>query len=255
MSSVVKSEERAELHDDTLFSQPKGTHLGECPLCFLPLQINATKSMFKTCCSALICMGCVYADLMSNIRANDEEKARKCQFCREPANDDENEKRTMKRVKANDPAAMREMGQDRYHEGDYDSALEYYTKAAQLGDLTAHYKLGMMYDTGEGVEKDEEKSVHHWEKAAIGGHPYARHNLACIEEESGNTVRAVKHFIIAANLGFDHSMKALWTHYSDGNITKEDLDATLRTHQAALDGMKSEQRDAADVAFQGCKGR
>ena len=38
-------------------------------------------------------------------------------------------------------------------------------------------------------------------------------------------------------------MKELWGHYSDGNITKEDLDATLRAHQAALDGMKSAQRD------------
>jgi len=41
-------------------------------------------------------------------------------------------------------------------------------------------------------------------------------------------------------------MKELWKHYSHGNITKEDLDATLRSHQAALDAMKSEQRDIAD---------
>ena len=42
-------------------------------------------------------------------------------------------------------------------------------------------------------------------------------------------------------------MKALWKHYSLGNITKEDLDTTLRTHQAALVAMKSEQRDSAEV--------
>jgi predicted secreted Zn-dependent protease len=59
----------------------------------------------------------------------------------------------------------------------------------------------------------------------------------------------VKHFIIAANLGSEESMKALWTYYSVGCITKEDLDATLRTHQAALDAMKSAQRDEADVAY------
>jgi hypothetical protein len=50
------------------------------------------------------------------------------------------------------------------------------------------------------------------------------------------------HFIIAANLGFDESMKCLWDHYSAGNITKEDLDATLRSHQVAMDAMKSAQR-------------
>jgi hypothetical protein len=66
--------------------------------------------------------------------------------------------------------------------------------------------------------------------------------------------RSVKHLIIAANLGDEDSMKVLWKHYSGGNITKEELDATLRAHHAALDGMKSEQRDAADVAFQIIKG-
>jgi TPR repeat protein len=90
--------------------------------------------------------------------------------------------------------------------------------------------------------------VYHYEKAAIGGHPWARHNLACIEEDNGNMERAVKHFIIAANPGDEDSMKLLWQHYSAGNITKEDLEATLRTHQAALDAMKSAQRDAAERA-------
>jgi hypothetical protein len=50
----------------------------------------------------------------------------------------------------------------------------------------------------------------------------------------------------AANLGDEESMKALWKHYSCGNITKEDLEATLRTHQAAIDAMKSEQRKEAE---------
>jgi TPR repeat protein len=149
----------------------------------------------------------------------------------------------MKRVKANDPAAMSHVGRERYIEGDYDGAFDYLAKAAELGDLNAHYHLGLMYWNSQGVEKDEEKVVHHWEKAAMGGHPEARHNLGCIEQ---NAERAVKHFIIAANLGLQDSMKALWKHYSLGNITKEDLEATLRTHHAAIDEMKSEQRDAAE---------
>jgi TPR repeat protein len=91
-----------------------------------------------------------------------------------------------------------------------------------------------MYHKGKGVERDEGKAVYHWEKAAIGGHPDARHNLGCYEERHGNTAeRAVKHFIISAKLGYDNSMKSLWGHYSLGNITKEDLDTTLRAHQAA----------------------
>jgi TPR repeat protein len=130
----------------------------------------------------------------------------------------------------------------------YGSAFEYLSKAAELGDVDAHYRLGIMYRQGIGVEKDEEKEVYHDEKAAIGGHPTARHNLAAIEERKGNIKRSVKHLIIATKIGSDISMKVFWKHYSCGNITKEDLDATLRAHHAAIDEMKSTQRDAAEAS-------
>ena len=112
--------------------------------------------------------------------------------------------------------------------------------------MDSHYQLGILYWNGKGVEKDEEKAIYHYEKAAIGGHPIARHNLDCNEGRNGNIERAVKHLVIAAKLGHEGSMKKLWKCYSDGNITKENLDATLRTHQAAIDATKSAQRDAAE---------
>ena len=95
------------------------------------------------------------------------------------------------------------------------------------------------------MKKDKEKAVYHYEKAAMGGHPTARYNLGCHEGNIGNIERAVKHFTIASNLGHDKSMKALWKQYSAGNITKEDLEATLRSHQAAIDEMKSPEREAS----------
>ena len=230
-----------EMHDKKLFNQPDGSHLGECPICFLPMPIDPQKTTFKSCCSKIICDGCRYVHRISN-------GGDRCPFCRElvPSNE-EYDKRIMKRVKAHDPAALRQMGTKRYHEGDVDTAVEYWTKAAELGDMDAHYQLGHSYGEGDVVEKDAEKEVYHYEKAAMGGHPYARHNLGCIEHENGNMERAVKHFIIAANLGDDESMKMLWAQYSDGNITKEDLEATLRTHHVAIDAMKSPEREAAEA--------
>jgi hypothetical protein len=247
-----ESNERAdELHDKKLFTQPEGTHRGECPICFLPLPIDRKKSMFYSCCSEIICKGCIYANTMNN--KHDIVKAKRCPFCREPVKDDENKKRTMKRVKANDPAALRQKGMEYYQNKEYDAAFEHLTKAAELGNDDAHYQLGLLYRDGEGVEEDEEKAVYHWEKAAIAGHPQARHNLGYYEEENGNMERAVKHFIIAANLGYDYSMKELWKHYSGGTITKENLDATLRTHQAAIDAMKSSDRDTAEAVLKNIK--
>ncbi len=106
-----------------------------------------------------------------------------------------------------------------------------------------------MYYSGEGVEKDYENTIYNWEKAAIGGHPTARYNLACHEGGNGNFERAVKHYIIAAKLGHEKSMKALWKYYAQGTISKEKLDATLRAHQSAIDATKSAQRDAAEAYY------
>ena len=235
----------AELHDKKLFTQPDGNYRGDCPICFLPMPLGKGKSTFYSCCSEYTCRGCEY------VQAIGSNGDRRCPFCREPPSSaEENKKRKMKRRKANDPAAMLQMGSDCYIEGDYDAAVEYYTKSAELGDPHAHYNLGCMYYEGKCVEKDYGMAIYHWEKAAIVGHPEARYNLGVIEEAmNGNVERSVKHFIIAANIGYEKSMKQLWTQYSAGNMTKEDLEATLRTHQAAIDATKSPEREAAEQSW------
>jgi hypothetical protein len=236
---------KAEIHDKELFEQPEETCFGECPLCFLPMPLDHEKSIFYSCCCRLVCKGCEIANLISG-------GGGRCPFCREPAvkGNGENDKRVMERVKVNDPNALSKMGLRRIQEGDYETSIEYYTKAAELGAPIAHFQLGCLYYSAEGVEKDEEKGIYHWERAAIGGHHSARHNLACVEEKNGNIERAVKHLIIAANLGCEDSMKDLWQHFSAGNITKEELESTLRTHKAAIDATKSDQRDAAETYYQ-----
>ncbi len=232
-----------ELRDKKLFTQPDSSCFGECPICFLPMPLDMGQSIFYSCCSKIICKGCEYAHHKSNGRS-------KCPFCREPTPDkEEYDRRRMKRIEANDPAAMFQVGVERRCEGDYDTALGYFTKAAELEDVEAHFDLGFMYAKGQGVEKDEEKEVYHYEKAAIGGHPIARHNLGCIEERNGRDDRAVKHWIISAKLGDTVSMKGLWGVFREGNITKEDLEATLRAHHAAIDATKSPQREAAEAFY------
>ena len=241
-------EKRADkLHEKRLFTQPDGTHLGECPICFLPMPLQKEKSAFASCCGQLICKGCGVFHMASN--KHDIVKASRCPFCRTPGTDkEEYEKRKKERIEANDPAVLSKKGEECFDEGDYDKALQYWTKAAELGNAEAHFKLGSIYMDGEGVEKDMGKAAYHWEKAAIGGHPNARYNLAIVEAKNDNTERAVKHLIIAANLGHDKSMKALLPSYKAGYITKEQYGATLRTHQAAVDATKSSQREAAERA-------
>jgi tetratricopeptide (TPR) repeat protein len=238
-------EKRAgELRDEILFKQPESSHWGDCPICFLPLALDPKKSMMMDCCSKLICDGCDYAN---SIRERERKIEHKCPFCRHPIpkSEEEADRNRMKRVEANDPVALRIVGKRRYNEGDYESAFEYWIKAAELGDVAAHYELSVMYHEGEGVEKDEKKKVYHFEEAAIGGHDFARYYLGAIEYENGNHERAVKHFIIAAKLGDDDSLDALKEGYKKGIVSKEDFAAALRGHQAAVDATTSPQREAA----------
>jgi hypothetical protein len=238
----------AELRDEILFRQPESSNLGDCPICCLPIPLDAQKSTLMACCSKMICDGCLHADKLRQFGLETPQQP-SCAFCREPLpkTEEEVDAMVMRRVEKNDPVAMRQTGGKRDREGDYSCAFEYYTKAAELGDADAHHNLSLMYHLGQCFEKDEKKKVYHLEEAAIGGHVDARHNLGCYEERNGRMERAVKHFIIAASMGHEGSMKALWKYHARGLVEKEDLAATLRAHQAAVDATKSAQREQAEV--------
>eukprot|EP00984_Skeletonema_dohrnii_P021857 scaffold11034_cov155-Skeletonema_dohrnii-CCMP3373.AAC.7 len=240
-------ERAAELRDEILFKQPERTHVGDCPICFLPLPLDKQKSMMNSCCSKIICKGCVYADMIREKQRADYS----CPFCRKMIPDTEREqyKDVRKRAAANDSFAMILLGVRCYSKGDFRGAFKHYEKAADLGDVDAHYHLSLLYLMGEGVEKDEEKRAYHLEEAAIGGHPEARYHLAAIEQQNGRVERKVKHLIIAANLGHSNSIQALKTCYKDGNVSKEEFAAALRGHQAALNATKSPQREAGEKAL------
>jgi tetratricopeptide (TPR) repeat protein len=238
----------AELRDRDLFTLPDSSCYGECPICCLPQPIDPTKSALMSCCSQLICIGCVYANGNREIEAGLEHR---CAFCREPRTKSKEKlnKKRMKRVKKNCPVAIREVGKGHGHEGDYKTALRYLTKAAELGDAAAHFNLSIIYQNGHVVEKDSKKEVYHLEQAAIGGHPTARYNLGIEEWNNGRFERAKKHFIIAANLGYHDSLKELRVLHTNGHASKEDYSNALRAYQAAVEATKSSDREEAEEAL------
>jgi hypothetical protein len=238
----------AEIKDDRLFRQPDESYLGECPICCLPMPLDLDKSRLNPCCCKRICDGCAHANQQ---RERGQGLEQRCAFCREelPKNQEEAHQKLMERAKANDPVAFSEMGKKCDREGDHEGAVEYYTKAAQLGDIEAHFNLSIMYQLGEGVEKDPKKSVYHWEEAAIGGHPNARFNLGAYEGNNGRKERAMEHFIIAAKLGYDEALEEVKKCFMKGYGSKDDYAAALRGHQAAVDATKSEQRETAEEYY------
>jgi TPR repeat protein len=235
----------AEIRDVQLFTQPDESCYGECPICCLPLPIDLSKSGIYACCSQRICNGCAHANI---IHEREQGLQHKCLFCREPVptTDEGCDKNRMKRAKANDPLALFYIGQKCDNEGNYEEAFKYYTKAAALGNADAHYNVSVMFRGEGGVEKDKKKEMHHLEEAAMGGHPIARYNRGLHEWWDGRLERAVKHFIIAAKLGHDGALDAVTKRFERGIVSKDDYEAALRGHQAAVDATKSQQRDAAE---------
>ena len=61
--------------------------------------------------------------------------------------------------------------------GDYVTAVHEYKKAAEQGDISAQIMLGLMYDLGEGVLKDDKEAVKWFRLAAEQGDADAQSNL------------------------------------------------------------------------------
>ncbi|MBQ7619925.1 MAG: sel1 repeat family protein, partial [Treponema sp.] len=52
---------------------------------------------------------------------------------------------------------------------DFTKAAEYLTKASDLGNAYARYKLAQMYENGTGIEANKEKAMELYQLAADGG--------------------------------------------------------------------------------------
>ena len=236
----------AELHDEALFRHPPSQE--ECSICFLKLPIiEAGKIMYKPCCGKFLCSGCMYAAVKQ-----DDKKEYLCPFCRTPSSRsiDEEMQRLERRMKLNDPEAINIMGHS-YLVGkfglqeDTDKAQELFHKAAEYGSMCANYYLGGMHCHGDGVQRDTTKANHYWELAAMAGHAQARYYLGDMEDREGNYDRAMKHYMISANVGDDASLSMVKTGYVRGLVTKDKFAQTLRAHKESQDELKSEWRDKA----------
>jgi len=198
-------------------------------------------------------MGCYYAPVYDNQGKKVDNK--KCPFCRTPPPNTNGEgmERYKKRVEANDPIAIYNLGCD-YREGtngypqDYTKAFEYWHRAGELGHSMAYCNIGYAYNNGEGVGVDYKKATHYYEVAAMMGDEMARYNLGATEQNSGNMDRALKHYMIAVRGGKSNSLETIQKMYKLGYATREDYTIALRSYQQYLGEIKSRQRDEAAAA-------
>ena len=244
----------AELHDEALFKEPPVRE--DCPICFLPLPIDARQIQFKSCCGKIICGGCTYI-----MAIEDMKKGKKkvdwgmCAFCRTltPSSGKETVERLKRQIEKGNASALYNFASC-YASGiygmpqDWAKANELLLKAGELGCAEAYSKLGYSYEYGRGVEADKKKAKHYYEIAAMKGDEHARHNLGALEGKACNFQRRYKHYVIAAKAGYRTSMEYVKKGFRSGHVTKDEYESTLRVYHELQTEMKSDMRADA-IAF------
>ena len=89
-------------------------------------------------------------------------------------------------------------------EKNYQQAVIMLSKAAAQNYMPAIYRLGQMYDAGEGVTLDRKKAIEYIEKAAKMGHLFAQREIA------GRMIRG-DYGIAKIPQGLYRFVKILWT--------------------------------------------
>ena len=247
----LAAQRAAELHDEELFKQPPPKE--DCPICFVRLPTLDAGWTYMPCCGKGICTGCMLAPVYDN--QGNKVDNQKCAFCRVPTpkSGEEAIERMAKRVKADDPVAIYNLGVC-HRDGsygypqDYTKALELWHRAGELGYAIAYGNIGVAYHYGRGVEIDNKKANYYYELSAMGGNEVARFNLCNVEMTAGNMDRALKHHMIAIRSGHSDSLDKIKELYSLGHASKDDYTKALQSYQAYVAEIKSDQRDKAAAA-------
>ncbi|MFO1248394.1 MAG: hypothetical protein U1E93_09290 [Alphaproteobacteria bacterium] len=105
--------------------------------------------------------------------------------------------------------------------------VKFLTQAAEKGQAVAQYRLGTLYERGQGIPADAAKAAHWYEMAANQGNRKAMHNLA-VSYASGatgkkNMAEAARWFAKAAALGLSDSQFNLAVLYERGDGVPQSL--------------------------------
>lgn len=121
--------------------------------------------------------------------------------------------------------------------GDHARELELFIQSAQLGDATAQYNCGVMYDNGEEVEKDRAKALYWYEQAARQGDRNAQLGCAALYNSGVETqedpAKALFWYEHAARQGSVTAMFNCGNMYAKGCGTDVDHGMALRWYEKA----------------------
>lgn len=103
-----------------------------------------------------------------------------------------------------------------YNKGDYQSAWQELKPLAENGSVNAQNVLGVMYENGFGVEKNEVQAIRWYRQAAEQNDVHAQYNFGHLLDTSKNYVAALKWFRKAADQGSAAAQFSIGVYYANG---------------------------------------
>lgn len=136
-------------------------------------------------------------------------------------------KEIKERAERGDPDAQLQLGQRAFDNRDFAEALKWYQLAASQGNVKAQKSMGVLYMTGNGVEKDIAKAVEWYRMAANQGDAEAQYSLG-LRYVNGDVVgqnfeEAAKWFALAADQGVTDAQLSLARRYAAGEGVPQDV--------------------------------
>lgn len=124
-------------------------------------------------------------------------------------------------------------------EKDPKQALDWYIKAANQGQTSVQYQVGSKYFRGDGTTQDYAEAAKWWEMAATGGQVDAQFNLGLMYFRGlgvkQDDARAAELFRAAARQGHAHAQYSLAVMYAFGRGVEKDYQTALEWFRKAAE--------------------
>jgi tetratricopeptide (TPR) repeat protein len=147
-----------------------------------------------------------------------------------------------------------QLGRAYAKKSDFRSAFVQYQKAAEQGYSLAEYNLGVLYENGWGVAKDEAQAVAWYRRAAEQGFTLAQSNLGNMYRAGRGTPRdlseSLKWLRRAAEHGNIRASVAVGLMYADGEGAAKDYGEAVKWFRFAADQGDGEAQRLLGVMYE-----
>ena len=141
-----------------------------------------------------------------------------------------------------------------YETGDFETALAEWEPLAEQGMPGAQLALGILYENGRGVLKDDALAATWYRKAAESGHPVAQFNLGNLYQQGRGVERDVMEALFwwgeAAAQGLPNAQLNMGIAYHLGEGVEADPERAFRLFKSAASAGNASAQFSAGYAYE-----